>query len=102
MGLLGIYFQCMFTVEDYSFTVEKHTLAPYCNALPFLLVYECHRNTTTEKESQMKFTNKDLDLIRIAVQLRREAAMENEDLVDQHKWESILIKIGIMQNLQNA
>lgn len=50
----------------------------------------------------MKFTNKDLDLIRIAVQLRREAAMENEDLVDQHKWESILIKIGIMQNLQNA
>ncbi len=50
----------------------------------------------------MKFTNKDLELIRVAVQLRREAAMENEDLVDQRKWESILIKIGIMQNLQNA
>lgn len=56
----------------------------------------------TPMKTKSIFTAKDLELIRVAVQLRREAAMENDEIVEQKKWESILIKIGIAKNYQEV
>jgi len=51
------------------------------------------------KINNMNFSDEQLQMIRVASQLRREAAMENDEVVEQRKWEAIIVKFNLITKI---
>lgn len=46
----------------------------------------------------MQFSQDQLDSMIVAIELRREASLENDEVVDVRKWEAILAKLNLLKN----